>query len=365
MNQPSSLLRRLGGAALALLLFGTGLLAGFLWPRTDTQSTHVLALPPSYEEVADLQVPFADRCFDAWTVQGDHAYLADAQNKQIDEINLQSLQVERPLAKGAFTGEAGCAHMDFAHMGPSAVAFDQSHRLWTSDGISDMKVLDVTHDLVISTLTTGGQSRVDGLVFDPVHQAMLALNSEEGFVSLIDGRSLRVLTRYHFASTDSLDEAVWDNTTQAFLITTNGPQGPGITALSVSPSRLLRVSHFWPLPATCGQGNGLAMNQQIVAVGCATGEGWLLNLKSGQTVQAHLTRASKLIDLVSSDPSTGTIAFATMSAPGMAAHIEIVNAQGQLLQTIIAAPMSHSVIFANHLLLIPEMGEGIVVYRAE
>lgn len=129
-----------------------------------------------------------------WIDPGTHRYyLTDVTNRRVDVIDTRANQLIMTI--GGFTGVSGLAG-DSRRIGPSGLAGDQHGHLFVGDGNSTLNIIDLaSHHM--QTVSTGGQGRVDALVYDPVRRLALATNSADvpPFVSVIDTRAHRLLGR--------------------------------------------------------------------------------------------------------------------------------------------------------------------------
>lgn len=315
---------------------------------------------------ARLPVPLGSWCFDAWTQTTSYAYLADANNAQIDVVNLRTMQLERPIGTGLLTGPANCTSLDFTQMGPSGLVIDRHQHLWASNGASSVFVFDLRKQgHLLTTLHTGGHARTDGIAYDPTNDVVLVANPDEAhpFISLIDAKDFRVLAVLPVASAEA---PVWDAAYQRFLLSMPGTAtgtGGGIAVLPITFPFHLRISQFLPVPACAPAGLTLGPQGQAL-VGCHLGGARLVQTRSGKILSVV---DSASVDLVSF--AAGRYALATITGPSTPGEVDVLDERGDVLQRIATAPLSHSVLllhtFGRTQLLIPEKGKGIVVYEEQ
>lgn len=355
-----------GGLALLFLMLTTMTThaAQVSSPLPRSQLAPMQHTPSLFQVEAHLPVPLGSWCFDAWAHTASSAYLADASNNQIDVVNLRTMRLEHPIGTGLFTGKAGCDALDFTQMGPSGLVIDRHQHLWVSNGASSVLVFDLQRQgQLLTTLHTGGTARTDGIAYDPTDDLVLVANPDEAhpFLSLIDAKHFRVVASLPVASAES---PVWDAAHQRFLLSMPGTAtgaGGGIAVLPIISPFHLHVAQFWPVPACAPAGLTLGPQGQAL-VGCHLGGARLLQTGNGKILSVV---ASASVDLVSF--AAGRYALATITGPSTPGEVDVLDTQGNILQRIATAPLSHSVLLVSRFgrvqLLIPEKGKGIVVYE--
>src|SRR5258708_12464478 len=99
-------------------------------------------------------------------------YLADRSNGSIDVIDVMTNQVINQI--GGFVGSTG----KNSTSGPDGIVVTFSNReLWAGDGDSTMKVVDLTTNSIVATISTAGKFRVDEITSDPKDNAVVPPNT--------------------------------------------------------------------------------------------------------------------------------------------------------------------------------------------
>src|SRR5207248_2991862 len=148
--------------------------------------------------LAKIDVPGRPlRAFDiSWVDSASaHYYLADRSNGSIDVVDTQSNTVTSQI--GGFVGATGKNDTS----GPDGVVTTFSNReLWAGDGDSTVKVVDLTTNSIVATISTGGKFRADEMAYDPKDNVILVANNadEPPFGTLISVGTRTVLKKITF-----------------------------------------------------------------------------------------------------------------------------------------------------------------------
>ena len=237
-------------------------------------SAGVVAAPPPPADlttvrIAKIPVPGnALRSFDIGWVDGttQHYYLADRSNKAVDVVNLQTNQVTAQIP--GFVGFTG--NNDTS--GPDGVVITYSNReLWVGDGDSTVKVIDLTKQAIVDTISTGGKSRADELAYDPKDNVILIANDADDppYLTFISVSTHKVLQKVPFPdATNGLEQPIYDPQTgmffQAVPQTTQNPSGQ----VAVLDPVKMSVVTTYNLNSCIPHGMALGPGNQMLA-GCS------------------------------------------------------------------------------------------------
>lgn len=237
------------GASLALLAVGL-----------TSASAGAVAVPPAGPTVRIDKIPVPGkplRAFDiSWVDSASgHYYLGDRSNGAIDVVDTKTDLVTAQI--GGFVGNTGKSNTS----GPDGVVTTISNReVWAGDGDSTVKVVDLTSNSIVATISTDGKFRADEMAYDPKDNVVLVANNADDppFGTLISVSSRSVLKRITFTdSTNGAEQPQYDPVTGKFYISvpaTNASPGGEIDVIDpVSQSIVARYS----VP-NCGP-NGLAI----------------------------------------------------------------------------------------------------------
>jgi DNA-binding beta-propeller fold protein YncE len=154
-------------------------------------------------------------------------YLADRTNGSIDIIDTTTNAFVAQI--GGFVGATG--KNDTSGPDGDVVTFS-GRELWAGDGDSTVKVVDLTTNKIVDSISTGGKFRADEMAYDPKDNILIVANNADDppFGSLISVGSHTVLKRLTFAdATDGAEQPQYDPATGMFYIsvpaTTANPGG--------------------------------------------------------------------------------------------------------------------------------------------
>jgi DNA-binding beta-propeller fold protein YncE len=147
--------------------------------------------------------------------QSQTYYLADASNASVDLIDTRTNTLIGQI--GGFRG----FHGSRVTQGPGSVLVDDLGQLWTSDGDSTVKVIDLSSRTIVATLTTGGTKRADEMAYDPQDQLLLVTNGSEAvpFATFISVTKRAIVGKLVFAGANGgLEAPVFDAQTHQFYL---------------------------------------------------------------------------------------------------------------------------------------------------
>jgi hypothetical protein len=128
-------------------------------------------------------------------------FLADRSNKAVDVFDAANLTFLRRI--DGFTGFTASppgvtpapVGTGTSFAGPDGVVTTGPGTVWAGDGDSTAKVIDLSTNTVVATISSGGQMRVDEMAFDGRDQLLLAANNADTppFLTLFDTQTRTVV----------------------------------------------------------------------------------------------------------------------------------------------------------------------------
>jgi DNA-binding beta-propeller fold protein YncE len=268
----------LRGAPLALLAFTlTSVSAGAV----------VIPAPATTVKIAKIAVPGKPlKAFDiSWVDSASgHYYLADRSNGAIDVVDVMTNQVTSQIA--GFKGATGKNDTS----GPDGVIITFSNReLWAGDGDSTVKVIDLTSNTIVATISTGGDFRADEMAYDPKDNVLLVANNadEPPFATLISVATHKVLKKIPFGdATNGAEQPSYDPATGMFYLSVPATKASPGGAIAVIDPVGMNVTAMYGL-TNCGpNGSALGPGNQLLA-GCGN---------AGRSVIVDKTNGAVLAD---------------------------------------------------------------------
>jgi len=235
---------------------------------TVSASAVLVPTPGSTVRMAKIAIPGKPlKVFDiSWVDSASgHYYLADRSNGAIDVVDTttNALVSQIPGFVG-FTGKNDTS-------GPDGVVTTFSNReLWAGDGDSTVKVIDLTRNAIVATISTGGKFRADEMAYDPKDNIVLAANNADDppFGSLISVGTRTVLKRLTFEnSTNGAEQPAYDPMTGLFYMSIPATKAnPGGEMAVIDPVAMSVVASY-PLPNCGPNGAAIGPGNQLLA-GC-------------------------------------------------------------------------------------------------
>jgi DNA-binding beta-propeller fold protein YncE len=214
-----------------------------------------------------------------------HYYLADRSNASVDVVDIATNEVTTQI--GGFVG----ARKSNDISGPDGVVGTfPGHELWAGDGDSTVKVIDLTKNAVVATISTGGKFRADEMAFDPKENLILVANNADDppFGSLISVGGRSVMKTITFTdSTNGAEQPQYDPATGMFYISVPATNtNPGGEIDVIDPVKMDVVKKYGL--QDCGP-NGLALGpgNQLLA-GCGNPHRAVILDKTNGAVLASL-----------------------------------------------------------------------------
>ncbi|QGZ65799.1 cytochrome C nitrite reductase [Paraburkholderia acidisoli] len=244
--------------------------------------------------------------------------LADRSNAAVDLIDTRTHRFAGRVA--GFTGaqQSGAA-------GPNGIVV-VGNRLWAGDGLSDVKLIDLSSRRTLATISTGGKHRVDELAYDARDQLVVAANNADDppFVSFIAATPpYAVMRKLPLPqATNGIEQPVWDAQTQTLLLAVpvlDGHKDDGgiavIDPATATLTRMMHVSQCMPAGLAAGPDHQLLVgcSDDAVDAGFAA-KSLLLDARTG-----HVTATFAQVggsDEVWYDAASGRYALAAVANPG-------------------------------------------------
>ena len=188
-------------------------------------------------------------------------YLADRSNGSIDVIDIMTNRVTNQI--GGFVGSTG----KNSTSGPDGIVVTFSNReLWAGDGDSTMKVVDLTTNSIVASISTGGKFRVDEMTYDPKDNVVVAANNADDppFATIFSVATRSILKKIPFPNaTDGAEQPIYDpQTGMVYLSVPASKANPGGEIAVIDPVQMAVVATYGltncsPNGAAIGPGNQL------------------------------------------------------------------------------------------------------------
>lgn len=208
-------------------------------------------------------------------------YLADRTNKSIDIVDAKTNTFVAQISGyvGQFASNAVSGPNGMEAVGPN---------LYTGDGNSTVKIIDLASRTVVKTLATGGVKRTDAIAFDFDDNVVIVTNKNETvpFVSFIDPTTMTIVGKLSIPSSQ-LDAVLYDPTLKKFLVSvTSTTANPGGEIDVVDPKTRL-ITAVYPVSQCLPGGLALGPSEHLL-VGC-----------SGDAIAAGFPASSIVLDAAS------------------------------------------------------------------
>ncbi|MGI9147297.1 MAG: YncE family protein [Chloroflexota bacterium] len=209
-------------------------------------------------------------------------YLANRSNASVDVVDVMTDRVINQI--GGFVGNTGKSDTS----GPDGVIVTFSNReLWAGDGDSTIKVIDLTSNTIVKTISTGGKFRVDEMTYDPKDNVIVAANNADDppFATIFSVGSRSILKKIPFPNaTNGAEQPVYDSQTGlVYLSVPESKANPGGEIAVIDPVQTAVVATY-PL-TNCGpNGAALGPGNQLLA-GCGNaGRSVILDKTNGAVI---------------------------------------------------------------------------------
>ena len=194
-----------------------------------------------------------------------HYYLADRTNGTIDVVDVLTNKVTAQI--GGFKGATGKNDTS----GPDGVVTTFSNReLWAGDGDSTVKVVDLTSNMIVATISTGGKFRADEMAYDPKDNILMVANNADDppFATLISVGTRTVLKKIPFPdATNGAEQPQYDPPTGMFYLSVPATKASPGGAVAVIDPVGMAVTAMYGLKDCGPNGAALGPGNQLLA-GC-------------------------------------------------------------------------------------------------
>jgi hypothetical protein len=197
--------------------------------------------------------------------------------------------------------------------GPDGVVIVDHKEIWAGDGDSRIKVIDIATKSFVTTISTGGQFRVDEMAYDPRDHILAAANNADSppFVTLFDTKHKTILGKMVFTTAgvgvdaqNGIEQPAYSPATGLFYVSV--PQvgatlsTGGVSVIDPKTMKVLRTL----LVSNCSPA-GLALGPNNEALlGCSAAFG------------TSPTTVSKIVDITSTDITLDGAVVATVGIGG-------------------------------------------------
>jgi hypothetical protein len=199
--------------------------------------------------------------------------------------------------------------------GPDGDVIVDHKEIWAGDGDSRIKVIDIKTRSFVTTISTGGQFRVDEMAYDSRDHLLAAANNADSppFVTIFDttGKSIKSKLVFQKGSANAdvdaqngIEQAQWSPETGLFYISV--PQvgsDPSVGGVSIIDPATMKVTNTFLVKNCSPAGLALGPRHQAL-IGCSAAFG------------TPATTQSVIIDIASTDFSLDGAVVATVPIGG-------------------------------------------------
>lgn len=210
-------------------------------------------------------------------------YLSDRANSRVDIINTRT-----DTLIGSIGGFSGFPNGNKTIGGSNGVfVVNNSSQLFADNGDSAVKVVDLTSNTIVKSISTGGTKRADEGAYDSTDNIALVINGADSspFGSLISTTSDTVTKTVTIpGATAGLEAPTWDSANDQFYLSVpelNGSSTDGGVA-QIDPKTGAVVNVF-SLPGCSPAGIAVNPTNQQLLLGCGT-EGLIVNATNGHII---------------------------------------------------------------------------------
>ncbi len=186
--------------------------------------------------------------------------------------------------------------------GPDGVVTVDHKEVWAGDGDSRIKVIDLKTHKFVTTISTGGQFRVDEMAYDPRDHVLAAANNADTppFVTVFDTNAKTILAKLVFTTAgvgvdaeNGIEQPQWSPDTGLFYVSVpqvgTDPTIGGVSVIDPATNKVVRTL----LVSNCSPA-GLALGPHHEALlGCGSSIG---TPPTSQTVMIDITSTSTAVD---------------------------------------------------------------------
>jgi len=294
-------------------------------------------------------------------------YQTDRSNKSIDIFDVTKNKfVGRVAGFVGFTGNGNTSG------GNGISLVNNSTEVWSGDGDSTVKVIDLKQKKIIDTISTGGKKRANETDFDPADQILLIGNDgtegvEPSFVTLISTKpGHKILAKIPIERARQIDAPRYNPKNGLFYVSLpvidNTNNKGGIAVIDPREAKVLRIIEVMDCAP---QGLALGPDDHVI-LGCNAGSSGskippltaVFDLKT-ETVIASTPKMGGS-DMAGYVEKLGLYVVGGREAPG-GSSIGLIDAKtNEWIQNIPAPPNAHSVVIShsNGHILVPSGKTG-------
>jgi len=294
-------------------------------------------------------------------------YQTDRSNKSIDIFNaVKNAFVGRVAGFVGFTGNGNTSG------GNGVSLVNNGTELWSGDGDSTVKVIDLKARKIVDTISTGGKKRANETDYDPVDQIFLVGNDgtegvEPSFVTLISTKpGHKILARIPIERARQIDAPRYNPKNGLFyvslpVIDKTDAKG-GIAVIDPREAKVLRIIEVMDCAP---QGLALGADDHMI-IGCNAGSSGsrippltaVFDIKTEKVIASTPKMGGS--DMAGYVEKLGLYVVGGREAPG-GSSIGLLDAKtNEWIQNIPAPPNAHSVVIsqANAHMLVPSGKTG-------
>lgn len=354
-------------SAMQYALLGAAVAAGALAGPAVVGGVHAAA---SVRLLTMIPVPGEPiESYDIGTVdEKTHLYYqTDRSNKSIDIFDVvKNTFVGRVPGFVGFTGDGNTSG------GNGVSLVNDASELWSGDGDSTVKVIDLKKRKIIDTISTGGKKRANETDFDPVDQIFLVGNDgtagvEPSFVTLISTKpGHKILAKIPIERARQIDAPRYNPKNGLFYVSLpvidNTNNKGGIAVIDPREGKVLRIIEVMDCAP---QGQALGPDDHMI-LGCNAGSSGskippltaVLDLKTEKVIAS--TPKMGASDMAGYVEKLNLYVVGGREAPG-GSSIGLIDAKtNEWIQNIPAPPNAHSVVVShsNGHMLVPSGKTG-------
>ncbi len=248
--------------------------------------------------------------------------------------------------------------------------------LWAGDGDGTVKVISLTSNTIVASISTGSKKRADEFGYDPGQRIVVVTNPQEAvpYVSVISAANRTVLGKIMFPNVTELEQPAFNALTGIFYVSVPSSSinpGGSICTLDIAS---MSISATYPLPDCVPGGIVFGPNQHLfISCNSITDYGYarsyVMDTASNGKIIGNITGLAG-IDQVAYDP-VANLYYASayqylLDNKTAMPFVGIVNASSNtLVQSIVTDNVTAHSVAVNHntgAMVVPVKSRGILVY---
>lgn len=330
----------------------------------------------TYGKIATITLPKASSSFDISEVDpATRTYYYGDRVNGVVAIDMDTNQI-----KAVITGFVGVRKATSVS-GPDGVLLAKDrNELLVGDGDSTLKVVDLSKNAIVATISTGGTTRLDELAYDAKNQILAGTNPDEdvAFLNFISLKDRKVLGKITFPdATDGIEQPLFNTNDGMFYQNVPATKANPGGEIDVIDGQAMKIVRVIPLQGCGPKGLALGPNNHLM-VGCgpsgtkASGHvsSVIVDAASGQVLSTVTEVGGS--DMVWYNPGDNRyyLAARDMTSDGTAAGkpapvLGVIDAAtNKWIANVPTGPGAHSVAVdpkTNHV-FVPVNGVGVMVF---